>query len=107
MTELPVDPLSKAYWQLLDERRCAILQFSKEHLAVLGELDRTDTILLKAGESGLTKHLTDAAAKWRKDDAVADKICDFQAPGWRGRAVDSLKEANDALESAVRSSAKG
>lgn len=107
VADTPIDPLSKAYWRLLDERRCAILHFSKKSLAVFGELDRTDTILLKAGESGLTKHLTDAAAKWREHDAVADKICGFQTPGWHGRAVESLKKANDALESAVRSSSKG
>lgn len=96
-----VEALESAYYGLLEFQKCVDRAPDAADPVLARERRRTTELIGRAEAKSLQPHLERAAAKWRDVDSRADKICYFQATGFRDSSARLLRDLNDRFETAV------
>jgi hypothetical protein len=96
-----VEALESAYYGLLEFQKCVDRAPDAADLVLARERRRTTELTGRAEAKSLQPYLERAAAKWRDIDSRADKICYFQATGFRESSARLLRDLNDRFQTAV------
>ena len=96
-----IEDLEAAYYAILEFEKCVDRAPDAADPGVFEQRRRTAALIPSAEAKGLEAHLERAAAKWRRIDELADKICYFQMNDFKGRSSQLIRGANDRFELAI------
>ncbi len=94
--------LQNAYYEIRDARTCATLDQSTVPINYWTEVELTEKLLFSAWQQGLGDEVAEVKRIWEENDAVTDKICDFQTGN--DNVISSIEQfqiANKALAKAL------